>query len=87
MTVGNLPSKKGSSAFGDILGHGVPMADEEAVMGHMDTFCSRIRQFIEVINTMSQYSRYVHVICAYINLGGCNGFNTSCDGRVYVVKL
>ena len=28
-------------------------------MSHMDAFCNRIRQVLDVINTMSQFTRYV----------------------------
>ena len=38
-------------------GHGVPITDEDAIMAHMDVFCGRIRQLLEVINTMAQYNK------------------------------
>lgn len=46
------PSKRS-----DPTGHGVPITDEDAIMSHMDIFCSRIRQLLEVINTMAQYNK------------------------------
>ncbi|KAK6187606.1 hypothetical protein SNE40_005595 [Patella caerulea] len=55
------PSKKGLSLFGDNAGHGVPLTDEDAILTHFDTFCSRIRQLLDVMNTMSQYSKMVNV--------------------------
>ena len=47
------PSKRGN----DGSGHGVPIADEDAIMAHFDTFCSRIKQVLEVINTMAQFNK------------------------------
>jgi hypothetical protein len=51
--------KKGTSAL-DTQGHGVSIADDDAVMSHMDSFCTRIKQLIDVINTLSQYNKYVY---------------------------
>ena len=48
------PSKRGT----DAAGHGVPIADEDAILAHFDTFCSRIRQVLEVINTVAQFSKW-----------------------------
>ena len=48
--------KKGTSIL-DTQGHGVSIADEDAVMSHMDSFCTRIKQLIDVINTLSQYNK------------------------------
>ena len=45
------PSKRGD------MGHGVPITDEDAILAHMDIFCARIRQLLEVINTMAQYNK------------------------------
>ncbi|XP_052089132.1 uncharacterized protein LOC127725852 isoform X10 [Mytilus californianus] len=50
--------KKGISAL-DTQGHGVSIADDDAVMSHMDSFCTRIKQLIDVINTLSQYNKMV----------------------------
>ncbi|ESO89151.1 hypothetical protein LOTGIDRAFT_229063 [Lottia gigantea] len=55
------PSKKTLSLFGDNVGHGVPLTDEDAILSHFDSFCGRIRQLLDVMNTMSQYSRMVSV--------------------------
>ena len=54
---GPSPSKRGSSIAGHNEGHGVSLADEETILGHMDAFCNRIRQIMDVINTLSQYHR------------------------------
>ena len=51
------PNRKGMSVSGDSEGHGVSVADEETIMGHMDTFCVRIRQVLDVVNTMAQFSK------------------------------
>ncbi|XP_070190368.1 uncharacterized protein [Littorina saxatilis] len=52
VTAVTSPSKRGDAA-----GHGVPITDEDAIMAHMDVFCGRIRQLLEVINTMAQYNK------------------------------
>lgn len=54
-----MSPKKGMSAL-DTQGHGVSIADDDAVMSHMDSFCTRIKQLIDVINTLSQYNKYVY---------------------------
>lgn len=41
-------------------GHGVSVADEETIMWHMDSFCSRIRQILDVVNTLAQFTKYVY---------------------------
>ncbi|XP_025098007.1 LOW QUALITY PROTEIN: dynein gamma chain, flagellar outer arm-like [Pomacea canaliculata] len=41
----------------ETLGHGVPITDEDAIMSHMDVFCSRIRKLLEVISTIAQYKK------------------------------
>ncbi len=38
-------------------GHGVPFTDEESIFGHLDSFCGRIRQVIEAVYTLVQYSK------------------------------
>ena len=38
-------------------GHGVPFTDEESIFGHMDSFCARIRQVIDAVYTLVQYSK------------------------------
>ncbi|XP_071818739.1 dynein axonemal heavy chain 5-like isoform X4 [Apostichopus japonicus] len=37
--------------------HGISFADEESLFGHLDTFCSRLRQLLEVIHTLVQYGK------------------------------
>ncbi|XP_053397319.1 dynein axonemal heavy chain 5-like isoform X6 [Mercenaria mercenaria] len=54
---GSSPKKGVSSLLADVQGHGVPMTDEEAIMSHFDLFCNRIRQLIDVINTLAQYTK------------------------------
>ena len=54
---GSSPKKGVSSLLADIQGHGVPLTDEDAIMSHMDAFCNRIRQLIDVINTLAQYRK------------------------------
>ncbi|XP_060567478.1 dynein axonemal heavy chain 5-like [Ruditapes philippinarum] len=56
---GSSPKKGVSSLLADVQGHGVPMTDEEAIMSHFDLFCNRIRQLIDVINTLAQYTKMV----------------------------
>ena len=48
------PTKK-SMSQGD--GHGVSIADEQTIMAHMDSFCARLRQIMDGINTLSQFSK------------------------------
>ena len=38
-------------------GHGIPFTDEESIFGHLDSFCNRIRQVIEAVYTLVQYSK------------------------------
>ncbi|OWF37572.1 Dynein heavy chain 5, axonemal [Mizuhopecten yessoensis] len=54
------PKKGQSIMIADTQGHGVSIADEEAIMSHMDSFCNRIRQLMDVINTLAQYNKMVH---------------------------
>ena len=54
---GSSPKKGISSLLADVQGHGVPLTDEDAIMSHMDSFCVRIRQLIDVINTLAQYNK------------------------------
>lgn len=56
ITAGYSPSKKSSSLAGD--SHGVGMNDDDAIVGHFESFCARLRQIMDVINTMAQYNRY-----------------------------
>ncbi|XP_067674368.1 uncharacterized protein [Haliotis asinina] len=56
------PSKRTVSLLSDHLSHGVPLADEDAIMCHMDNFCSRIRQFVDVVNTMSQFTKMMKTV-------------------------
>ncbi|CAG5121565.1 unnamed protein product, partial [Candidula unifasciata] len=63
----NFPFKKDSTVSGkkpahgkrgtNISNYGVPLADEDTILAHLDTFCSRIRQTLEVVSTVSQFSR------------------------------
>ena len=57
------PIKKQPS---DHEGHGVSVADEETIMSHIDEFCSRIRQIIDIVNTLSQFNKWVS--CQSIHL-------------------
>ena len=52
----NSPTKKGS-VLGDSEGHGVSVADEETIMAHLDSFCARIRQILDVMSTFTQYNK------------------------------
>ncbi|WAR07684.1 DYHG-like protein [Mya arenaria] len=56
---GSSPKKGVSTLLSDVQGHGVPLTDEEAIMSHFDLFCNRIRQLIDVINTLAQYTKLV----------------------------
>ncbi|XP_052708586.1 uncharacterized protein LOC128183562 isoform X10 [Crassostrea angulata] len=51
------PKKGISSLMTNEAGHGVSIADEDAIMSHMDSFCNRIRQLIDVINTLAQFNK------------------------------
>ncbi|XP_041355189.1 dynein gamma chain, flagellar outer arm-like isoform X3 [Gigantopelta aegis] len=53
------PSRRATSTVGDGYGHGVSLADEDAILHHMDLFCNRIRHLLDVINTISQYTKMV----------------------------
>ena len=53
LSVGASPSKKMMTEF--VLG--VAITDEETITEHLDRFCRRIRQVMDVINTMAQYKR------------------------------
>ncbi|XP_071801693.1 uncharacterized protein [Asterias amurensis] len=51
-------ASKTPSVVGDSEhGHGVPFTDEESIFGHMDSFCARIRQVIDAVYTLVQYSK------------------------------
>ena len=39
--------------------HGVSLADEETMLWHLDAFCARIRQILDVINTLTQFTKCV----------------------------
>ena len=59
---GGQKSKSGRTAgsvmsSSDHESHGVSVADEETIMWHLDAFCARIRQIIDVINTLAQFSK------------------------------
>lgn len=54
-TPGYSPSKKSSSMTGDT--HGVTMSDDEAIVGHFESFSARLRQIMDVMNTMAQYEK------------------------------
>ena len=54
-TPGYSPSKKSSSMTGDT--HGVTMSDDEAIIGHFESFSARLRQIMDVMNTMAQYEK------------------------------
>ena len=47
----------GSDGSTDTRGNGVAVSDEDTMMAHMDTFCMRIRQVVDVVQTMSQFKR------------------------------
>ncbi|KAL5009692.1 hypothetical protein ScPMuIL_011997 [Solemya velum] len=53
------PKKGMSTLLSDNVGHGVSIADEDAILSHMDTFCERIRQLMDVINTLALYNKMV----------------------------
>ncbi|XP_077977225.1 dynein axonemal heavy chain 8-like isoform X3 [Glandiceps talaboti] len=55
-TPGLGKSSKTPSVTGDD-GHGVPFTDEDTIFGHLDLFCSRIREVLDVINAMTQYTK------------------------------
>ena len=55
LTGGYSPSKKSSSLTGD--SHGVTMSDDDAIIGHFESFCVRLRQIMDVMNTMAQYEK------------------------------
>ncbi|CAL1527205.1 unnamed protein product [Lymnaea stagnalis] len=48
-----LTPKKGLEPAGLL----VLVTDEDAIMAHLDKFCGRLRQVVEVIQTMSQFNR------------------------------
>ncbi|XP_041462850.1 dynein heavy chain 8, axonemal-like [Lytechinus variegatus] len=51
-------SSKTPSVAGDSeQGHGVAFNDEESIFGHLDSFCSRIRQVIDAVYTLVQYGK------------------------------
>lgn len=54
---GSSPKKGVSSLLADVQGHGVPITDEDAIMSHFDLFCNRLRQLMDVINTLAQYTK------------------------------
>uniref|UniRef100_A0A2C9K4Z2 AAA+ ATPase domain-containing protein n=1 Tax=Biomphalaria glabrata TaxID=6526 RepID=A0A2C9K4Z2_BIOGL len=41
----------------DVAVHLAPLADEEAILSHLDLFCNRVRQALEVIQTMAQLNK------------------------------
>ena len=48
---------RASVSASDGEGHGVSVADEETIMMMMDTFCNRIKKVLDVINTLTQFSK------------------------------
>lgn len=36
---------------------GIAFTDEESIMSHLDTFCNHIRSMIDIIHTLSQFSK------------------------------
>ncbi|XP_066278010.1 uncharacterized protein [Branchiostoma lanceolatum] len=46
------PSVTSSSDEGP---HGIAFTDEDTILQHLDTFCQRLRQFLEVIDTLKQF--------------------------------
>ena len=40
---------------------GVSLADEETMLWHLDAFCVRIRQILDVINTLTQFTKTIKV--------------------------
>ncbi|XP_070568705.1 dynein axonemal heavy chain 5-like isoform X4 [Ptychodera flava] len=55
-TPGLGKSSKTPSVTGDD-GHGVSFTDEETIFGHLDLFCSRVRQVLDVVNALTQYTK------------------------------
>ncbi|XP_064629693.1 uncharacterized protein LOC135488785 isoform X2 [Lineus longissimus] len=49
------PSKKGSSDDG----HGVSISDEDIMFGHLDSLCCRVREVVDIINTLTQFKKIV----------------------------
>jgi len=33
------------------------MSDDDAIIGHFEAFCARLRQIMDVMNTMAQYEK------------------------------
>ncbi|XP_033113255.1 dynein heavy chain 5, axonemal-like isoform X2 [Anneissia japonica] len=56
------PSKTPSVAGDFTDGHGIPFTDEESIFGHMDSFCGRVRQVIDSVYTLIQYSKLIITI-------------------------
>ncbi|XP_071954985.1 uncharacterized protein [Antedon mediterranea] len=56
------PSKTPSVAGDMTDGHGIPFTDEESIFGHMDSFCGRVRQVIDSVYTLIQYSKLIQTI-------------------------
>ena len=76
-------TKKSSSLMGDHEGHGVPLGDEETIMAHMDAFCNRIRQILDVINTLSQF---VKCVCVTTQFGFLStGIGLRCCNMDYIM--
>ena len=48
---------RGSLCVSEGEGHGVSVADEETIMALIDTFCNRIRKVMDVISTLTQFSK------------------------------
>ncbi|XP_022081686.1 dynein gamma chain, flagellar outer arm-like [Acanthaster planci] len=57
LTLMGKASKTPSVAGDSDHGHGVPFTDEESIFGHMESFCARLRQVIDAIYTLVQYSK------------------------------
>ena len=45
------------------------VADEETILSHLEAFCNRLRQILDVIGTMAQFNGSVHR-CAFIERQG-----------------
>ena len=38
---------------------GIAMTDEESILGHLETFCNHVRNMMDIIHTLAQFSKLI----------------------------
>ena len=58
-TRASVSSKRTVSAVADQDNSLVSVADEETIMAHIDSFCARVKQAMNIISTLTQFHKLV----------------------------